>query len=154
MRETIIISFAIAAIIISAILFIWSRVFGRPVWRMMFMMLGVWQNKGSLVDPQAEIVPSREKYSSQVLEERAAMAKQALPFEAPQAPPIAELSAENNPHETTSDSGWPRELDYETRHEPHPFRHVHLETDTEKTHKIMDVDTYNPPENETDSQAQ
>ena len=154
MRETIIVSFAIAAIIISAILFVWSRVFGRPLWRMMFMMLGVWQNKGSLVDPQAEIVPNQERYSSQELEERAALAKQAMPFDTTPAAPIAKLPSKDSTSKTTSDSGWPRELDYETRHEPHPFRNVNFETDTEKTHEIMDVDSYNPPDDETDSQAQ
>ncbi|MDQ7034792.1 MAG: hypothetical protein Q9P01_08125 [Anaerolineae bacterium] len=47
-----------------------------------------------------------------------------------------------------------RQLDYETRREKRPFRQVHLQTDTEQTHEIMDVDTYYPPEIETDSQSE
>ncbi|MDQ7026960.1 MAG: hypothetical protein Q9P44_15540 [Anaerolineae bacterium] len=98
-------------------------------------------------------MPFTEKLASEVLEEEAERAKEQLPFDVPQKTPKAILPSDDTTHDT-SDNGWPRQLDYETRREKRPFRQVHLQTDTEQTHEIMDVDTYYPPEIETDSQSE
>ena len=50
----------------------------------------------------------------------------------------------------TSDSGWPRELDEETRRDPRPFRDVHLQTET--VENIADFDE-EESDNETSSDA-
>lgn len=153
MRGFLIVALSMVGIILLILFWVWRFVFKKSLRKMIFIMMGIMQNSDELVDPDAEILPSMEKHSSDVLDDKAAEAKQQSPFEPPQATPKANMPSDDTTQDT-SDNGWPRQLDYETRHEKHPFRQVHLRTDNEQTHEIMDVDTYQPPEIEADSQSE
>jgi hypothetical protein len=148
MRAFMIVALSLVGITIFLIMWVWYVVFGKSLRKMLVTILDIIFNRNQLVDPDAEILPNTDKYASDALEEIAAHVKADVPLEAQFIPPQAMLPASDRDTlaQTTSDNGWPRQLNYETRHAKHPFLEVNLRTETEQTHEIMDVDTYNSTE--------
>lgn len=153
MRELLIISLIILGIIIFIILWVWRFIFQKSLRKLVLSMLAIAQDRDALVDPDAEIFPNQDVLSSEVLEAKAQQVKAQMPFEPHKPLPKAHFPADDTSEwlRDTSDSGWPRALDYESRHEPHPFRQVHLRTRNEETHEIMDADTFVDPDVEGDT---
>jgi len=148
MRIFLIVALILIAIILLIVWWVWNVVFRRSLRKALFTFIGIAIDRDARVDPDAPIMPSEEQPLSEVLEAQAQQVNfdDALASHQHHSLPKATLLPEDDEARDTSDNGWPRQLDYKTRHERQPFREVHLRTENEEIHEIMDVDTYVEPD--------
>lgn len=119
-------------------LIVWNVIFGHPLRKMIMTFIGIAVDRDSLVDPDAPIDIRRDDPLSTELERRADAIKAQSVLNSQGASaviPQAQIapSEQSMPETATSDNGWPRALDEETRGQPRAFRHLHLRTDYEQT---------------------
>jgi hypothetical protein len=128
------IGIGILATLALTILFFWHAFFWRSWGRFIRMLTGGYEDMKDLVDPNKKIEPDTSDSRSDILKARAE-AVESIPigsssFDVPQASIPAQEASDFD--DTTSDSGWPRTLSAEERHDPRPFRHVHITTENEE----------------------
>jgi hypothetical protein len=133
MRDFLLISIGLIAVFLLIVMWIWYIIFGKSLRKMVFTMLGVVLDKDRLVDPEAEIVPNLERHASDDLMDTAAHVKADIPLAGQPIPQQARVPQYERGQlaQNTSDNGWPRELNYEERHEARPFLNANLQTETE-----------------------
>lgn len=129
---------------------IWRIVFRGKFRRMIMSFLGllIEVNTDDHVDEPIEMDTSEHR-ADKIKEKAEALSfEQALEHTKPPEPEHAIIPPEERGElvRDTSDSGWPRELDEETRRDPRPFRDVHLQTETVES--VADID-----DEEADSKA-
>jgi hypothetical protein len=137
----------VIGILVFIALFIWNVVFGQSLRKMLMTFVGIAVDRGSLVDPDAPIDIRRDDLLSSEFDRKADAIKAQSVLngqDAPAAIPQAQIAASEQltPASATSDNGWPRALDEETRGQPRAFRHLHLRTDYEQT---LDADAPDAP---------
>lgn len=135
MFDTTLLTLAIFAILFLSVWYIWNVIFFKSWRRLFFMFLGVFLESTKRVDEKMEIEPSTRIPKS---DEMKAQAKaldfdEALEQSRPVIPPQASIPAEETGEfaRSTSDNGWPRNLDEETRKDSRPFLAVHLNTEND-----------------------
>jgi hypothetical protein len=133
MRDFLLISIGLIAVFLLIVMWIWYIIFGKSLRKMLFAMVGIIQDRDRLVDPEAEIVPNLERHASDDLMDTAAHVKADIPLAGQPIPPQARVPQYERGQlaQNTSDNGWPRELNYEERHEARPFLNANLQTETE-----------------------
>ncbi|MDQ7025154.1 MAG: hypothetical protein Q9P01_08150 [Anaerolineae bacterium] len=57
MRGFLIVTLSMVGIILLILLWVWNFVFRRSMRKMIFIMMGIMQNRGAIVDPDADIMP-------------------------------------------------------------------------------------------------
>ena len=153
MREALIVILALFGGAILTAIWVWQVVFKKSLRKMVFTFVGILLNRDVRVDPNAPIEPLRDEPLSHVLDEKAKQLsfEERVARDRPPEPPPKAIIPPNERGEAardTSDSGWPRILDPETRRDQRPFREIHLRTENEETHAILDVDTFVESEDE------
>jgi hypothetical protein len=114
------------------LIFYWHAFFWRSWGRFMNILTGGYHDSKDIVDVNKKIEPDMSISRGEILKAKAEMLESypLNPSEIPQAKVEAQSASELD--DTTSDSGWPRKLTEEERHDPRPFRHVHIATENEE----------------------
>ena len=117
------------------LIFFWHAFFWRSWGRFINILMGGYKDSKDIVDLNKKIEPDMSESRGDILKAKAE-AVEAFPInqnEIPQARVEAQSASELD--DTTSDSGWPRTLTEEERHDPRPFRNVHIATENEEMGK-------------------
>lgn len=117
------------------LLFVWNVVFGQSLRKMIMTFVGIAIDRGALVNPDAPADIRRDDPLSTEFERKAEMIKGQSVLTGQQEPAIPRAAIPETERgalaQETSDNGWPRVLDEETRGEPRAFRKLHLRTEYE-----------------------
>jgi len=147
MTNATLVTIAIFAVLFLTGWYIWNVIFFKSWRKMFFMFLGVFLESTKRVDENMEIAPSTRIPKSDEMKAQAA----ALDFDSaveqsrPPLPEQAKIPVEETGEfaRSTSDNGWPRNLDDKTRQDSRPFRAVHLNTENDDIQTLVE---HNEPE--------
>ena len=123
----------LGATFILTVLFIWHAFLWRSWGRVIGMFTRLWVDSTDIVDIDKKIVPNMRATHADIMKAQAE-ALEAVPLApVPLEPPKAHIPLEEQSQyeRTTSESGWPRKLSEEERHDSRPFRNVHIGTENE-----------------------
>jgi hypothetical protein len=148
MDKILLVFLGIILILILVALFIWRFIFRRSVRKMLMTFLGILMENSSQkgLDEPIEMDDSVHRADTMLQKADEVNFEEALAQVQPAQVQEAQLPSEVHREERdTSDSGWPRQLDDETRLDPRPFLDVRLHSDTEPNsedfNEEMDTET-------------